>query len=885
MQVLHCRGTELEREFPFGLVAQLFGPAVRELDEAERGDVLDQAAELAGPIVGIEPAVPGAGEIGDPSFQVLNALLWLTSNLAERTPLFLAVDDAQWADEASLRFLAFLLPRLGDLPVALAVAVRTGEPGANTGLLDQLSSDPTAAVLHPSRLSQGSVADLVRRDLASDASSAFCAACESASGGNPFMLNELLRELRSDRFSGSETDADRVRELAPASIQRSVLARLARLSDEARLLARAVAVLGDDAEVRDAAALARLDTRDAREAVDALGSAGILESGRPLRFSHPLLRNAVYADLSGAERADLHRLAAQQLIGEGFEIERIAVHLLATDPDGEPQVVETLTAAAKRSLARGAPEAAEAYARRALAEPAAPAARPELLRAQLTASYRSMDPEALAGLDTGLLEELTGDRETLYDIASELGPLLLVSGRRDDALALFDRARGAALEADDYDRVISFDAQLAFWAGWNEKQEPDWDLYADRLGEDSPGQRVRLAMKAWSGLRGSEPASNVAQWVTRAARHGSIFRELRDGALLGVPMWTLIRVDELDEAERAFEQFSRGASAIGPAPVIGTIFNRGLMAYARGQIAVSESELRDAVDRGRASVFFTAVPDWTGLLVEVLTERGELDAADRELSIDGMAGALPDKIRFSQVMHARGCLRLAQGKTSEGLDDLTTLSERLERYGWSNPIYSTDAVRAIALAGAGEERAAEEAAEKYSRAAEHWGTPRAKGIALRTQGIVKAGDQGTELLRDAVATLRGSPARLELARALTDLGAALRRANQRAAAREPLREALEIARRGGAVATGQRAHDELEATGEKLRPLMAGGVESLTPSERRVTSLAAQGKTNRAIAQELFLTVKTIEAHLSSAYRKLDIASRSELPEALGEVA
>jgi DNA-binding NarL/FixJ family response regulator len=123
---------------------------------------------------------------------------------------------------------------------------------------------------------------------------------------------------------------------------------------------------------------------------------------------------------------------------------------------------------------------------------------------------------------------------------------------------------------------------------------------------------------------------------------------------------------------------------------------------------------------------------------------------------------------------------------------------------------------------------------------------------------------------------------LELARALTDLGAALRRANRRAEARVPLREGLDLARGEGALAIAGRAHDELEATGERLRPLLASGLESLTPSERRVAAMAAKGKSNRAIAQELFLTVKTIEAHLSSAYRKLDIGSRSELPEALG---
>jgi DNA-binding CsgD family transcriptional regulator len=880
MQLLSCRGTELEHDFPFGLVGQLFGPAVRALDETDRSEVFDEATRPAGPIVGIEPVPSGAEEPGDASFQMLNALFWLTSNLAERTPLFLAVDDAQWSDEASLRFLAFLLPRLGDLPVVLAVSVRTGEPGSDAELLKQLSSDPTAAVLRPAPLSQDSVADLVRRDLASHAADSFCAACEAASGGNPFMLSELLRELRADRFLGSEAEAAEVRALAPESIQRSVLARLARLSAEAQMLARAIAVFADDAEVREAAALAGLDGSQARELADALASAGILEPGRPLRFAHPLLRNAVYADLSGTERANLHRRAAQQLIADDAETERIAVHLLVTEPNGDPQVVETLTAAAGRGLAHGAAEAARAYARRALAEPASPGARPELLRLLLTASYRSFDLSAVAELDTALLEELTVDRQALYGIASELGPILSASGRADEAMRLFDRAKAAALEAEDYDQLIVFDAQADWWADLSDKEHPDWDRYAEQLGEDSSGQRVRLVMKAYAGARGSESAANVADWTKRAVREGSFFREQHDAALMAEPVWVLVRADELDEAARALDHYSRAAILLGPAAVTVSIFLRGLLASAGGQIAVAESDLRDAAEHARVSAFVSAAPDWTGDLVEVLSERAELDSAEHELELSGLIGPLPDTIRYSRVLHARGCLRLAQGRTAEGLEDLTTLSERFERFGWSNPLYPTDAVRAIALAGAGEAEAAEEAAEKYRLAAEGWGLARAVGIALHCRGIVEGGDRGRELLNEAVETLRRSPAQLELTQALTDLGASLRRDNQRAAAREPLREALDIARRNGALRSAQRAHDELAATGEKLRPLFADGVESLTPSERRVASLAAEGKTNRTIAQELYVTLKTVEAHLSSTYRKLDIASRSELPEA-----
>jgi DNA-binding NarL/FixJ family response regulator len=166
--------------------------------------------------------------------------------------------------------------------------------------------------------------------------------------------------------------------------------------------------------------------------------------------------------------------------------------------------------------------------------------------------------------------------------------------------------------------------------------------------------------------------------------------------------------------------------------------------------------------------------------------------------------------------------------------------------------------------------------------ARHWGAPTLVSRALCTLAMTIDGSDRLAALDEAVAVLDGSPARLARAEALADLGAALRRSGRRAAARPPLREALELARRCGAAGLAKRVADELAATGEKVRRYTPIGVESLSPSERRVAELAASGLTNRQVAQTLFLTVKTIEAHLAAAYDKLGIRSRQQLPAALG---
>jgi DNA-binding CsgD family transcriptional regulator len=172
-------------------------------------------------------------------------------------------------------------------------------------------------------------------------------------------------------------------------------------------------------------------------------------------------------------------------------------------------------------------------------------------------------------------------------------------------------------------------------------------------------------------------------------------------------------------------------------------------------------------------------------------------------------------------------------------------------------------------------------AQEELELARRWGAPRAVGIALRALGLVQGGTAGKALLRETITVLEGSGAQLEHARVLVDLGAALRRGNRRAEARAPLRQGLELAYRAGATGLVRQAQDELAAMGARPRKLLLTGAESLTPSERRVARMAAQGMANKELAQALFVTVKAVEVHLSSVYRKLGISSRAQLAQAL----
>lgn len=805
------------------------------------------------------------------------------------------------------------------MPVLLAVAARPSDPGPESELLAELIADPAARVLRPRALSREAVTELVRGSLSAQAHDEFCAACHEASRGNPFLVRELMVELGAERSLGAAADAARVSQIAPATIQRAVLVRIARLPEPAVRLARAVAVLGDDVEPRLAGALARLEPVGCGEAADALESAGILESGRPLRFVHPLVRNAVYADLPGADRAAAHRDAAGLLESERAEPERIAVHLLATEPAGDDIVVGTLTAAAQRALERAAPEAAITYTRRALAEPPAPGDRRELLWHLVRASFRAGDRAALRDLESDVFDELTADPQMLIASAEELVYWLYAYGEAEQALSVLDRAAAAAVEAGDYDLAIRFTAGngVSLQHLPPTAADPVWERYRDRVAPDSAGERLLFTLRAWRGLFMGESAATVTGLVRRALEDGKIFHEQQPSTVHGVLINMLLRADDLDEAERAIEQFSAIAPRGGLPSIAGAHYFRGALALARGDVAQAEPDAWATAETLRQAGLAMTFPTNLALLIDVLVERGQVDAAEHELQASGVADEMPDIFQFGLLHQSRAWLRLAQGRTAEGLEDIAELLRRSRRYGIRNvastPITAAAAMAlarlredrsarnlvetyrqtvrdwgafaAIALTTIGRGRPARGMAELYLRAARAWGTPRTIGVGLHALGIAEGGKKGIDLLKEAVATLERSPARLEHAKALTDLGAALRRANRRAEAREPLREALSWARSTGAVAVARRAHEELEATGERLRPLMAAGVESLTPSERRVAEMAAEGHSNREIAQSLFLTVKTVETHLSHAYRKLDIRSRRELAGALGRVA
>lgn len=879
MAVASARGSELERELAFGVVRQLLEPMVAGADRAARAELFAGAAALAEPLFALS-ATSGLspGQPEDQTFAVLHGLYWLCSNVAQAGPLLLAVDDAHWADLSSLRFLAYLAQRREDLPLALVVAARPAETAVEEELLVRLATDPRSVAIAPAPLSREAVAALLRGELQREPEDVFVGACHHATGGTPFLLRELVRELRAQRLEPVAAAAGRIEGLGPRTVARSVLARIRRLGPAALDLAKAVAVLGADAEPRRAARLVGVEEAATGAWVDALVAAGVIRAGRPVEFVHPIVRSAVYAEAPGGERARLHGLAARLLAQEGVGEERIASHLLASDPCGDADAVELLLRTGRLALSRGAPGSAASYLERALVEPPAGELLVEVLcelgRAEIAQGRRAAFADHL-----GRGIRASTDPERRAEIALDLGRGLAQAGDSPGAVAVLEEALEGLVDRDSPLAMRLegelFAAALVHYPSVNAIRVR---LLA-RLAQFEAGELdepTLLAPLAHTAVIVRPPAGRGADVAERLTQHEQWAPNAYVG---GVIADALLFAGRFERDAQWLDGAISGSRALGwRLTLAGATWCRANALLHQGLLAGAEVDARFALDLAAEDsivlVFASAI------LIEALLARGAADEAAAVLAGARRAEDHPPTYARSLLLAARGRLGLAQGDASGALADALASGEGLSRH--ANPAtrpWRSDAACALRVLGRLDE--AREHAQLELSLARDFEVPHAIGTALRAIAACADDEDEVALLREAVDVLEGSEARLELARALVDLGAALRRNKRRAESQEPLRRGLDLADRCGASPLAERARTELLATGARPRRRALSGVESLTASERRVAELAAGEMTNREIAQALFVTTRTVEGHLTHVFRKLDIESRTQLAERL----
>lgn len=880
LSVLAGRATELEQDFPFALVRQLLGAEITRLSEEERERVFEGAIAARGAL-GMEED----GRAPD-AFAVLHALYWVTAALAERNPLLLAVDDAHIADAASLDYLAFLLPRLAELPVLLVITGRPDESDPSGGF-GRVMADPVVRHMTLAPLSAEAATTFLSEELEAEPSPPFAAACFEVSGGNPFLLRELSRSAVQKGMEPLAENAEQVGELVPERVAHTVMARIDRLPPEAAAVARSLAVLGDRSDLRLVAELAGIDPDRAAAAADSLRAGAILDPEPSMRFVHPLVRSAVYADIPAGERGRRHAEAAKALRSVDASPEQIATQLLASEPQGGAAAVETLVEAGERALSTGAPRSAVAYLSRALREPPSPALRPAVLTPLITASLRAADHAALASIEADVLAEMERQPSLRIEWAIDLATFMALGARFEEAASLLKAAIEIAVDRGEMERAFQFEAQLrTIGMMLPSRPEVNLDRYRDQIDPDTPGGRLAAALEAGSAAAWGN-AEEAAEAAKRAlGKDGELFAEELDFTAPTMVIFTLLVSDQFEVAQRGARQalsfaLERGATTeISLARAL-----NGLVSWLGGDLSAAEADLRQGIELARLAGLPPVILMFAPILVDVLVQRDELQAAEAELQALGASEGtqLPPILPFMGVYLARGHWLLEKGDPEAAIADFDRVAALADSGGFGGgPALMAAAYAVTALMALDRREEAQEWATNALSLLEQWGPPAGVGAALAAMAATRSGEERIEMLEEAVKLLDGSLLRASHTKALLDLGVALRREGRRADARVPLREAIDLARRRGAVLIARRASEELQATGEKVRSYAPIGVESLTPSERRVAELAASGMTNRQIAQSLFVTVKTVEAHLSAAYDKLDISSRRQLPEALG---
>ena len=876
LRALRARAGELEREFSYGVVRQLFENEFGQVGEAARADLLTGPAALAAQVFDV--ATTTRPDHGGEVFATLHGLFWLTVNVADRGPLLLSVDDLHWSDVPSLRFLAYLLRRIEGLPLVLIATARPDENSPARSIVHEIAADAATAVLRPQPLSADTVGTLVHDRLGDVAHPSFSTALHEWTAGNPLLVNELIDAVAGRPMKPTAQAVDEVRQLAPEGVSRFVLRRLHALDEPAVSLAQRAAVLGDGAPLDQVAELAGLTYADAARAAQALRRADVLALDDRVTFTHPVARRAIYDSIDAHQREQAHAHAARILAAAGAPPAHVATHLLTVRPRGDPAVIAPLLAAANQAASQGAPDAAATYLARALAEPPPDEQRTQVLLELGVAQARAHPEQAIAHLTEAL--ELMEDEHAIADAALELSNALQFLGRPAAWQEILERVSDRLTDQAAIRRV---EAELIWLTSYRTEQYPVAAARLPRIqrqdcGEDVAGRQL-LALLASQAARAGKHPERALQMARDALREGTLVHE-RLAPIFSVPMTVLVHLDHFDEALAVCDaalQRSRHHGAIYLFALASGL--RSDLFLRRGALADAEADAQAAVDA------ISAIHSFHGsrkMLGEISFERGDLSGAAAHLDNPEIGAGAPGSWEAALLITSRSRLRLHQGRLHEAVDDARTAGAWFKAMGTTNPAYAPwRSYAALALLGLDERDEALRLAREQLRLAREWGAPRALGHALTTAGLVEGAETGLALLRHAVDALAGSPAILEHARALTELGATLRRSNHRAEARGFLTTALQLAETCGATGLAQRAREELIATGARPRRAMRSGIDALTPTEHRVSQMAAQGQTNRQIAQALFVTPKTIEVHLSHAYQKLGIRSRSQLPEHL----
>ncbi|MDG9715505.1 AAA family ATPase [Streptomyces sp. DH24] len=859
----------------YAAVRALFAPLGLTAGDRAGHPLLSGSARLALPALTLDGA-PAA--VPADTYAVMHGLYWLTAGLAADRPVVLAVDDVQWCDEASLRWLGFLLRRAEDLPVALFMTLRSEVEIARPEVLDEMADAASCLTVDVQPLPADAVRDMLTAALGAAPAPALVDRCMEITGGTPFLVQLVAGELKS---------LPPVTGLAAAALSvgfgHGAVARFRvdRLTPERLAVAKAVAVLETD-DLEPVAALAGTRPGPASRAVDALRDAGLLHTDS-LGYRHDLIRQAVLDATPDAELVELRERAARLLNDSGSPAEQVAVQLMRLPDIPEPWMVTALRSAALGAEQRGAPAVAGQYLTRALRHDPDDV---ELL-SESARTLASNDPRtALSRLEHALTlatEPRLRCRLILQYVVTALGAQhsLRAFELVNEALELCESELGDS-PADQALRTRV--EAMVLVAGLDEKTtvrrvSERFRDHAAPAGE-SAEERLLLGMLCALGTLEGRPAAELVPAAERVLRVGDV--SLGGWGALGSSL-TLYLADEIKPVDAALTALLEHAQKRGEAWIC------ALASTTRAQVhlwagnitqALSDAQLAFDLAHGDLRVFSAVGPQCA--LAEALVHRGEAHRAEELLDMIGRPRLDQFSLEYHTYLVTRARSRAALGDLDGALRHLRQCGDSLAGAGIGNPVLAPwwyDAAEVLAELGRRDEGL--EMIEEVAPAVRRWGTPRARGMLHYARGVLTEGDAAVDELTEAARLLDGSAGRLESTRAEYLLGRRLLDRGDAEGARERLRRSIDLAVLCGSKLLLDQAVPVLAAAGGRLRHSTESPTDALSGSERQVAERAAAGATNREIAEALFLTQRTVEFHLTSAYRKLGIRGRQELADVL----
>lgn len=833
--VLSAVAARVERDLPFGVLGQLTGSNSLAATVARRLAVLTEERQLtAGPRQPEPEAVsPDLARVFD---QVLKAL----AEMSVGRPVVIAVDDLQYADIDSLQCLSYLARRASTSRILIALTECTQALPADRLLRAEILRQGNSSCIALAPFPPAGITALLRQRFDLGTAQRLAPACYAMTGGNPLLIRALGEDSRQ-YAAGPPV-------LVPGSAFRSaVVTCLHRFEPDTVELAYAIAVLGASATTGLLGELLGISPESAAQRIDALTASGLLEAGQ---FRHQAARQAVLDHMTADERAAMHGRAAEALYKTGAALVTLAGHLVDAQRIEVLWAVPVLQEAAEQALADRDVSRAVSYLRRAESECGDDRQR-ATIRLMLAAAEWPVNPEGGARHLAQLVTDAKHGRLD-SDSLGELVYYLLWMGDTENAAEILSRLDSGP------DRAVR--SPLRFL-------NPDLvKRTRDAIEEREPG---RLAV-AGNG-------NGAAVTAERALQE----RNLNDPTLASATtaLMALICEDMLDRAEFWCDLLMRESGSAQDSPLWHAVLT-GFMAMIetrRGNLPAAENQARTALALLSPKAWGVAIggPLSSMLLATTARSKHEDAAACLRIPVPEAMFGTPYGLLY---LYGRGDYYLGTGRPQAALTDFIDCGRRMTAWGLDQPglvPWRVKAAEAYLTIG-DTDQARHLSQEQLAQVGER--PTRTRGISLRALALASHPSKRTALLRESAEILRDSGAQLELAYTFSELSNAHHALGEHNRAQWAARQARNLAERCGAQALRIRLSNadlDLRASGSGID---TGLLAYLSDAEQRVAALAAYGYTNTQIANKLYITVSTVEQHLTRVYRKLGVAGRAELP-------